>query len=86
MAKFKKLGENEYSGDYKLITPKGFVTLDGRVKLESVDDFVVNVNFDSDKVKYRKVHAEIANKPSTQDGRRIFITVTSDGKNLVTGR
>lgn len=86
LTKFKKLGENEYSGEYKLITPKGFVTADGRVKLDSVDDFVLNVNFDSDKLKYRKIHAEIANKPSTPDGRAIFITVTSDGKNLVTGR
>ncbi|XP_001604024.1 apolipophorins [Nasonia vitripennis] len=85
LAKFKKLGDNEYSGEYKLITPKGFVTADGRVKLDSVDDFVLNVNFDSDKLKYRKIHAEIANKPSTPDGRAIFITVTSDGKNLVTG-
>ena len=68
------------------MTPRGFVTLDGHVKLESVHDFNINVNFDSDKTKYRKIHAEIVNKPSSQEGRRIFITVTSDGKNLVTGR
>ncbi|XP_014235825.1 apolipophorins [Trichogramma pretiosum] len=85
LAKFKKLGDNEYTGEYKLATPKGFVTLDGKVKLESVDDFVVSLNFDSDKFKHRKIHAEVANKPSNGDGRRIFVTVTSDGKNLVTG-
>ncbi|XP_023246016.1 apolipophorins [Copidosoma floridanum] len=85
LSKFKKLGDNEYSGSYKLMTPKGFVVADGRVKLESVDDFVLNVDFDSDKVKYRKIHAEIANKLSSQEGRRVFITVTSEGKNLVTG-
>lgn len=66
-------------------TPKGFVNVDGHVKLESADDFLVTVNFDSDKFKYRKIHTEIANKPNEKDGRRVFVTVTSDGKNLVTG-
>ncbi|KAJ8687230.1 hypothetical protein QAD02_023024 [Eretmocerus hayati] len=75
----------EGKSDYKLITPKGFVVMDGKVKLESVDDFVINVNFDSDKVQYRKIKAELANKPNAQEGRKIFITVTSEGKNLVTG-
>ncbi|XP_058796215.1 apolipophorins [Phymastichus coffea] len=84
-AKFKTLGENEYSGEYKLSTPKGFVAVDGHVKLDSVDDFVLSVNFDSDKFKYRKMHVEVANMPNSQDGRRIFVTVTSEGKNLVTG-
>ena len=86
LTKFKKLGEKEYSGEYKLVTPKGFISMDGKVKLQNVDDFVLNINFDSDKIKYRKIHAEISNQPNSQDGRMIHITVTSEGKNVVTGR
>lgn len=67
-------------------SPKGFVIADFHVNLESVDDFVVNVNFDSDKIKDRKIHVEIANKPSAKSGKKIQVTVTSDGKNIITGR
>ena len=50
-----------------------------------MDDFVITVNFDSDKMKQRKIHAEIANKPD-KTGRKIIVTVTSDGKNIMSGR
>ncbi|XP_032678528.1 apolipophorins [Odontomachus brunneus] len=83
--KIEKLGDHEYTGEYKIDTPKGFVVADAHYKLDSVDNFIISINFDSDKSKYRKVHAEIANKPTAKTGRRIVITVTSDGKNIVTG-
>lgn len=69
-----------------MTTPKGFLTADGKVKLTSPDDFLININVDSDKFKYRKIHTEITNKPNPTEGRKIFVTVTSDGKNLITGR
>lgn len=75
-----------FLGEWKVNTPVGFLTADARINLESVDNFFININFDSDKLKERKIHAEIANKPTAKTGRRIIITVTSDGKNLVTGR
>ena len=72
-------------GELKLDSPKALVTSDYHVKLESVDDFVITVNFDSDKMKQRKIHAEVANKPA-KTGRKIIVTVTSDGKNIISGR
>nr|XP_034187967.1 apolipophorins [Osmia lignaria] len=85
LSKFQKLGDKEYKGEWKVNTPKGFVVADTHVDLESVDNFVINANFDSDKLKHRKIHAEIANKPTAKAGKRIAITVTSDGQNIVTG-
>lgn len=75
-----------FLGEWKVETPYGFTVADAHVNLDSFDDFVINVNFDSDKIKHRKIHAEIANKPTAKTGRRIVVTVTSDGKNLVSGR
>ncbi|XP_078038624.1 retinoid- and fatty-acid binding glycoprotein apolipophorin, partial [Augochlora pura] len=83
--KFEKLGPKEYKGDLTVRTPKGFVTGDVHADLDSVDEFDINANFDSDKTKYRKIHAEISNKPTAKTGKRIIVTVTSDGKNIVTG-
>ena len=77
---------NYFLGEYKLTTPKGFLNVDGEVKLDSPDDFTINFNADSDKFKYRNIKAEIANKPTPQEGRKIFITITSEGKNLITGK
>lgn len=85
LSKFNKLGDKEYTGEWKVETPKGFAVADAHVNLESIDNFVINVNWDSDKLKHRKIHAEIANKPGAKTGRRIVITVTSDGKNFVSG-
>ncbi|XP_035725460.1 apolipophorins-like [Vespa mandarinia] len=85
LSKFQKVGDNDYTGEWKVNTPVGFVNADARINLESVDNFLININFDSDKIKERKIHAEIANKPTAKTGRRIIITVTSDGKNLITG-
>nr|XP_012148156.1 PREDICTED: apolipophorins [Megachile rotundata] len=85
LSKFQKLGDKEYKGEWKVDTPKGFAVADAHVDLESVDNFVINANFDSDKLKHRKIHAEIANKPTAKSGKRIVITVTSDGQNIVAG-
>lgn len=74
------------TGEWKVDTPKGFAKADAHVNLESVDNFVIKANFDSDKAKHRNIHAEIANQPTAKDGKSISITVTSDGKNIVTGR
>ncbi|XP_015121091.1 apolipophorins [Diachasma alloeum] len=79
------IGENEYKGDWKVVTPKGFAVADGHLKFENIDDFIIDFNFDSDKIKERKIHAEIASKPAIKTGKRIIITVTSDGKNIITG-
>lgn len=59
---------------------------DARVKIDNIDSFLIELNFDSDKIKQRKIHAEIATKPAAKTGKRIILTVTSDGKNIVTGR
>lgn len=83
--KFEKLGPKEYKGDLTVRTPKGFATGDVHADLDSVDEFEINANFDSDKTKYRKIHAEVSNKPTAKTGKRIIVTVTSDGKNIVTG-
>lgn len=74
------------SGEWKVETPYGFASADAHVDLESIENFVITVNLDSDKLIHRKIHAEIANKPTAKTGKRIVITVTSDGKNIVTGR
>ncbi|CAK9823680.1 unnamed protein product [Anthophora retusa] len=84
-SKFEKLGDNEYKGEWKVDTPKGFAVADVHVDLNSIDDFVINANFDSDKIQKRKLHAEISNKPAAKIGKRINIAVTSDGQNIVTG-
>ncbi|XP_017790563.1 PREDICTED: apolipophorins [Habropoda laboriosa] len=85
LSKIEKLGDNEYKGEWKVNTPKGFAVTDAHVDLNSVDDFVINANFDSDKIQKRKLHAEISNKPTARTGKRINIVVTSDGQNIVTG-
>ncbi|XP_076294213.1 retinoid- and fatty-acid binding glycoprotein apolipophorin [Lasioglossum baleicum] len=85
LCKYQKLGPNEYKGEWSVRIPKGFVIADVHLDLDSVDEFAINANFDSDKTKYRKIHAEIANKPTAKTGKRIIITVTSDGQNIVTG-
>jgi len=77
---------NSFLGEWKIETPKGFAIADAHVNLESIDNFAIHVNLDSDKLKHRKIFAEIANNPTAKTGRRIIITVTSDGKNIVTGR
>lgn len=74
------------TGEWIVDTPKGFAKADAHVDLESIDNFVINANFDSDKIKHRKIHAEIANKPTPKNGKLITMAVTSDGKNIVTGR
>nr|XP_033202794.1 apolipophorins [Bombus vancouverensis nearcticus] len=84
-SKFQKLNEKEYKGEWIVDTPKGFAKADAHVDLESIDNFVINANFDSDKIKHRKIHAEIANKPTPKNGKLITMAVTSDGKNIVTG-
>lgn len=73
-------------GEWKVETPYGFAVADAHINLESLENFVINVNLDSDKLKHRKIHAEIANNPTAKTGRKIIIVVTSDGKNIVTGR
>ncbi|XP_019888404.1 apolipophorins [Ooceraea biroi] len=85
LSKFEQLGDHEYTGEWKVETPYGFAVADAHVDLESLDNFLINVNLDSDKLKHRKIHAEIANQPAVKSGRKITITVTSDGKNIVTG-
>ncbi|KAK1130809.1 hypothetical protein K0M31_018919 [Melipona bicolor] len=85
LSKFQKVDFNKYQGEWKVDTPNGFVKADVDVNVESIDSFMINANFDSDKVKHRKIHAEIANKPTAKNGKTITITVASDGKNLVTG-
>ncbi|XP_023288424.1 apolipophorins, partial [Orussus abietinus] len=85
IAKIDVVGPGEYKGEWKLESPKGFVAVDSHVNLESIDNFVITVNFDSDKVKHRKIHAEIANKPTAKAGKKIIVTVTSEGKNIVAG-
>lgn len=44
------------------------------------------MNFDSDKIQHRKIHADITTTPAVKTGKRIILTVTSDGKNIITGR
>lgn len=73
-------------GEWKVETPYGFAAADAHVNLQSIENFVININLDSDKLKHRKIHAEITNSPTAKTGRKIIIAVTSDGKNLVTGR
>ncbi|KAG5308105.1 APLP protein, partial [Acromyrmex insinuator] len=85
LSKFNKIDDREYTGEWKIETPKGFAVADAHVNLNSIDNFMININLDSDKLKHRKIHVEIANKPTAKTGRRIIITVTSDGKNIVTG-
>lgn len=85
LSKYQKTGPNEYKGEWNVHTPNGFVVTDVQLDLDSADDFMITANFDSDKTKYRKVHAEITNKPTAKAAKRIIITVTSDGQNVVTG-
>ncbi|XP_043491499.1 apolipophorins [Polistes fuscatus] len=85
LSEYSKLSDTEYSGVLKIITPLGYVISEGRVNLASIDDFLIIINFDSDKIKTRKIQAEVSTKPTAKTGKRIIITVTSDGKNLVTG-
>ncbi|XP_063988684.1 apolipophorins [Diachasmimorpha longicaudata] len=79
------IGENEYKGTWKVVSPKGFAVADGHLRFENIDDFVIDFNFDSDRIKERKIHAEITSMPAVKTGKRIIITVTSDGKNIITG-
>lgn len=65
---------------------KGFAIADGHVKFDNIDSFIIEINFDSDKVQHRKIHAEITTAPAVKTGKRIVLTVTSDGKNIVVGR
>lgn len=46
---------------------------------------MVEVNFDSDKLTQRKIHVNIASEPAVKNGNKIAVTITSDGKNIVTG-
>ncbi|KAI4494899.1 hypothetical protein M0804_001100 [Polistes exclamans] len=85
LSAYSKLSDTEYTGELRIITPVGYVISEGRVNLVSIDDFLIIINFDSDKLKERKINAEISTKPTAKTGKRIIITVTSDGKNLVTG-
>nr|UEP64281.1 apolipophorin [Cotesia flavipes] len=87
-AKVNKLSETEYKGEWKIDSTgftKGFATADGHVKFDNMDSFIIEINFDSDKIQHRKIHAEITTAPAVKTGKRILLTVTSDGKNIVTG-
>ncbi|KAK0091317.1 hypothetical protein PV326_003399, partial [Microctonus aethiopoides] len=85
LAKVEKLSDSEYKAEWKIDSPKGFVVSDGHVKLDNIDSFVIQLNFDSDKIQHRKIHAEITTTPAVKTGKRIILTVTSDGKNIITG-
>lgn len=85
LCKYQKLGPNDFKGEWTIRTPKGFVVTDVHLDLDSVDEFAINANFDSDKIKYRKIHADITNKPTAKTGKRIIVTVTSEKQNIVTG-
>ncbi|XP_046751140.1 apolipophorins [Diprion similis] len=80
-----KLGEKKFSGDWKFSTPKGFVNIDGEVDVSKIDDFSIIFNFDSDKVQTRKIHGEIANNKVAKGGKKIVISISSEGKNIVLG-
>ncbi|XP_008560242.1 apolipophorins [Microplitis demolitor] len=87
-AKVNKLSETEYKGEWKIDSTgyaKGFAIADGHVKFDNIDSFIIEINFDSDKVQHRKIHAEITTAPAVKTGKRIVLTVTSDGKNIVVG-
>ena len=73
-------------GEWKIDYPGGIVAADGTVKIESIDNFLIELNYDNSKMKQRKIHVEIATKPAAKTGKRIVVTVTSDGKNIITGR
>ncbi|XP_066596058.1 apolipophorins [Prorops nasuta] len=89
ISKVEKLGDHHTYNELSLVTPDHFIKSDLRLNLQNLDEFLINLNFDSNLVKKGKIHAEIANKPqkpgSGKSGRSIVVTVTSDGKNLVTG-
>ncbi|XP_076625563.1 retinoid- and fatty-acid binding glycoprotein apolipophorin isoform X1 [Colletes latitarsis] len=87
LSKVEKLGAKEYKAEWKVITPKEFIVADIHVDLNSVDEFVINGNLDTNKMARRKLHFEMVNKPTAKTGKKIIvITVTSDGQNIVTGR
>lgn len=65
--------------------PEGFVNMDVTADVSNLDDFRIVTNFDSDKLELRKIHSEIANKQA-KGGKRIQINVTSNGKNIISGR
>ncbi|KAF5283201.1 hypothetical protein FQA39_LY17393 [Lamprigera yunnana] len=85
-AKWNKFSAEHVGGALKIgVSNKDFVLeSDWDANLESIENFVVKLNVHSLALKLDSVHVEALNKPA-KGGKRIYATVTSAGKNWISG-
>nr|CAD7454296.1 unnamed protein product [Timema tahoe] len=84
----KRVSDTEFAGDSELqytLNGGGKLTLSGESKIESLEDFSIKVDADSEALKLNKWHIVIERKPS-KNKKNLQISATSAGKNVLAGR
>nr|CAI5824604.1 unnamed protein product [Callosobruchus analis] len=84
--KGNKISDKEFSGEMKLACQAKDFLLEGNVdaKVENIDQFLIKGNVNSPNLKLDKVHFEAQNELA-KNGRKIQITIKSNGQNLLSG-
>ncbi|KAB0791517.1 hypothetical protein PPYR_03317 [Photinus pyralis] len=86
-AKFNKISPQHVSGELKVaVSYNNFeLTSDWDANLDNIDNFVVKLKVHSPPLKLDNVNLLVSNKPGGKAGKKIQVTATSAGKNLLTG-
>lgn len=86
IAKVTKSSPKEFGGELQILCPHTNFDFNGKIdsKFESVDDFFVKVNANSAALKWDKIVAE-ANSKGSKGDKKVQFTVTSAGKNVLSG-
>lgn len=86
LAKVTKSSPKEFAGELQVTCPRTNFDFNGKVdsKFESVDDFFIKLNANSAALKWDKIVAEASSKGSKGD-KKVQFTVTSAGKNVLSG-
>ncbi|CAH1965494.1 unnamed protein product [Acanthoscelides obtectus] len=84
--KGNKISDKEFSGELKLACQAKDFLLEGNLdaNIDNIDQFVIKGNVNSPNLKLDKVHFEAQNE-AAKTGRKIQITVKSNGQNLLSG-
>lgn len=79
---------NDYESEIKLVWPtNGGGTLDAKThaRLDSHQDFQIELDVNSPKLKIVNYHLVVANKPA-KGGKALLITATEDGQPILSGK
>lgn len=84
-AKFNRISPEQFNGDINIANIKDFsLEASGEANLESVENFLIKIKVNSEKLQWKNVNIEILNKP-TKSGNRVQFSAKSGATNLLSG-